>query len=197
MPILILIVLGALFLMWFQKKQKAKQVEAQKQKTEYDNLHPEEVKDREYTKYYASGRIISGHPDIAKPYLTNIKVTHTEIIIYEVIPVNTLGQKIGEIQLSQIKSAKVEDRSTIEKHITAGRILLLGLFALAAQKSEKHEDFYLVISWGDGRFDFETIFEFEGNPGYNALEVANQTCNVIIKHCREQVATPTEIPLKS
>ena len=55
--------------------------------------------------------------------------------------------------------------------------MLTGVFAFAWKKKTKHELAYITIYWNDGKFDHETIFEFEGR---NAMTRANSSRNKLI-----------------
>jgi len=69
-------------------------------------------------------------------------------------------REIGRLKIASIKSVVVDDKSTIEKHITATRLLAIGIFALALKKKQKHKEHALVIEHETGA----VAFEFTG-PG--------------------------------
>lgn len=78
--------------------------------------------------------------------------------------------QIGEIPIESIHSITLEDESTIEKRITLGRILAVGIFALAWKKKKTTAIAIVVIGWKDGKFEQEDIFQF---TGVNAMNMAN------------------------
>ncbi len=88
---------------------------------------------------------------------------------------------LGEIPSINIKNILVEDQSTVERRVTLGRMLLVGIFAFAWSKRQKNELAYLIFEWSDGRFEHETIFEFEGR---DAMVKANTARNGVIKWLR-------------
>ena len=121
-------------------------------------------------------------PDIPRGGITNILgvdiMPHTKEVEHE-IPV-----LVAKIPRDAIKNILAEDQSTVEKRITVDRLLLIGDFAFAWKKKAKNEVAFLTIEWNDGRFDNETIFEFEGK---DAMEKANTARNQLIKIVRNPV----------
>lgn len=85
------------------------------------------------------------------------------------------------INIDKIKNILVEDASTIESKVTLGRVLLVGVFALAWKKKKKAELSFLIIEWNDGRFDHLTTFSFEGK---SSMVSANTARNKIINLCK-------------
>ena len=84
------------------------------------------------------------------------------------------------IVIENIKNITVEDASSIEKKITVGRLLLVGVFALAWRKKKTNELAFVVTEWNDGKFDHSTTFSFEGKE---AMTKANTARNSLIKMC--------------
>ena len=124
---------------------------------------------------------LSGHPDIdeSKEGLSIVK-TNDRVSLY-FIPYGLItGDPVehGSIQSDAINNIVVEDKTTIEKRVTVGRLLLTGVFALAWKKKKVDEAAYLVIEWKDGRFDHETVFEFAGK---GSMQEANAARNKLIK----------------
>lgn len=117
-----------------------------------------------------------GHPNLdneLNPVYLNLKDAQIEISS------NSFGWSgTAAIKYSQVKNIVVEDATTFEKRVTLGRVLLVGVFALAWRKNKKKEASYLTIDWNDGRFDHQTIFEYDGTGSLNR---ANTTRNAIIK----------------
>lgn len=97
----------------------------------------------------------------------------------------------ANIPVESISDVKLEDASTIERHIGLGRLALVGIFAFAWKKKKKNEVAFLDIVWKKGRFGHDTIFMFQG---HNALIMANTTRNDLIKMCVDdyQDTNPTE-----
>jgi hypothetical protein len=88
---------------------------------------------------------------------------------------------LASIPTNAIRNISIEDNTSIEQKVTAGRIFLVGIYALAWKKTIKNKKAFLNIQWSDGRFDHETIFVFE-NGG--ALGQANQARNALMKQVR-------------
>ncbi len=134
----------------------------QAKKQEKANLSLEEErrkKELEIDQIFDAGKYLTGHSQITT---SNVKVyvySKNDILYIAENSVNI--KELGSIPLKEITNVTLEDASTIEKRVTATRLLTLGVFAFAAQKNEKHKLFYLVISWKEGKFDQDTIFEFE------------------------------------
>ena len=84
----------------------------------------------------------------------------------------------ASIQKDSITDIQIEDESTIDKKITLGRVLLVGVFALAWRKNKKKEAAYLSIMWNDGKYTHNTIFGFENE---NAFQKANTARNKLIQ----------------
>lgn len=128
-----------------------------------------------------SGKYISGHPDIDDPITSSIIVPKSSslVIINDIASHSSRVQ--AEIANNFIKNVLVEDQTTIERRVTVGRLLLTGLFAFALKKKKKNELAYLVIEWNDGKFEHETIFEFEGKE---AIQNANTARNKLIRLVR-------------
>lgn len=128
-----------------------------------------------------TGKYVAGHPDINDSILqTSIFPKNNKLEIFT----NELGKlsvKKADIDFSSIKNIVAEDQSSIEKRVTVDRLLLTGIFAFAWKKNKKNELAYLTIEWNDGKFDHETIFEFEGT---DAMQKANTARNKIIKLVR-------------
>ena len=89
--------------------------------------------------------------------------------------------EIFRISIESVKNITIEDASSIEKKVTLGRVLLVGVFALAWKKKKKNEIAFVVIEWNDGRFDNSTTFSIEGS---DSMQTANTARNELIKICR-------------
>ena len=103
-----------------------------------------------------TGRYVAGHPDINDAIPKTIifpKDRKLEIMLDEQLK---LPIKKAEIEFNFIKNVLAEDATTVEKRITVGRLLTVGIFAFALKKKQKNELAYSTIEWNDGRFDHET-----------------------------------------
>lgn len=103
-------------------------------------------------------------------------------IFYQWLDKTNLPIEKFSIKKNNIKSITVEDVSSIEKSITLGRVLLVGVFALAWQKKKKNDLFFIIINWNDGKFNHSTTFSFEG---VNSSLNANSSRNKLIKLINE------------
>ncbi|MCZ2278333.1 MAG: hypothetical protein LC117_10435 [Bacteroidia bacterium] len=128
-----------------------------------------------------TGKYIAGHPDIDNPIQISTIYPKENKLVIMLEPPMAMPIKKGEIENSFIKNILAEDQSTIEKKVTVGRLLVTGVFAFALKKKKKNELAYLTIEWNDGKFDHETIFEFEG---IGAMQKANTARNKLIKIVR-------------
>lgn len=87
----------------------------------------------------------------------------------------------GKIEFEKISNVIVEDQTSIEKKVSLGKVLAVGVLALALKNEEKKELAFLTVQWNDGKFEHNTIFEINGN---GALQVANASRNILIKEVR-------------
>lgn len=87
-------------------------------------------------------------------------------------------KELGRIPIDSITSVIVDDKSRIEKRITATRVLALGLFSLAFQKKNKHKEFALVIEHETGA----VAFEFTGGMAQMRANIANSELQKILKN---------------
>lgn len=95
------------------------------------------------------------------------------------------GDELGIIPRNSINKIVVDDRSQITQHITVGRVLALGVFALAVPKNSKQLSFYLLIDWTNEEGIVEnTVFEFSGA---NSNIVANNTLTTLRKYVNQKV----------
>jgi hypothetical protein len=161
------------------KKQNADKLAAAESQAAFDRMTPAEQSEilqvREREKKYFSGKYIGGHPNIGAAIpVTSCQVTDSEVTIFPVA---------AKIPIAQITNVTVEDASTVEKRITATRLLTVGVFAFAAKKKKVHVQYYVSIAWGAGKIGNETIFEFEGT---DAQSQANALRNVIVARVNEE-----------
>lgn len=128
------------------------------------------------------GKVISGHSSINEPIKSVlIFLNNAELIISKYSQLEF--KDIATIPLNSIEDITIEDATTIEKRLTVTRLLTIGIFAFAAKKKEINELYYVAVKWKTGNFQYETIFEFEGN---NCIQFANifknNTVNWINQH---------------
>lgn len=126
------------------------------------------------------GSYVGGHPKIDNQINCCIVYKkESELIISEVrnFSFTQLPFVKGTIQIKDIKDIKVVDASTIEKNVTIGRILLVGIFALAWKKKKKNELSFVIVEWMHGRFSNVTTFSFEGE---SSIQMANSARNRLI-----------------
>lgn len=141
-------------------------------------------KDFDVKSFVRSGSLVYGHPDVDKTIkLSGFHLKNNNIELYEYYDeqFNVKALKIGDIPFERISNVLSEDQSTIESRISATRLVLVGVFALAWKKKKKNELGYLTVFWNDGKFDHETVFEFEGK---DAVQRANSVRNILIKILR-------------
>lgn len=126
----------------------------------------------------SSGRYLAGHPELDSPIVgTVIYSIDSRLAIMQIDGFNVPTEK-AKINVSDITNISVEDNTTIEKRVTVARLLLTGIFAFALRKSKKKEVAYLVIDWKSGKFNHETIFQFESD---GAMQKANTARNGLIR----------------
>lgn len=128
---------------------------------------------------------VGGHPMIDNQIKNScIFKRGSDLVIcdFDIISTSFDAQKFANedciIPINSIKNILVEDASTVESRITMGRMLLVGIFALAWKKRQKNGLAFVVIEWTQGRFEHSTIFSFEGN---GAMLAANSQRNRLIR----------------
>jgi len=153
-----------------------------KQLKENEKLMTE--KGYDISKRIITGKYIAGHPNLDESIqITTVFPKDDSLVIMEESKVNISVEKAerATIEKSAIKNILVEDQSTIEKRVTVGRLLAVGVFAFALKKKKKNEIAFITIEWNDGKFDHETIFEFEGNE---AMQIANTARNKMMREIK-------------
>jgi hypothetical protein len=107
------------------------------------------------------------------------KTVHCVIADNNFVFLRTDGEEFDSIPRNSINQIIVDDKSVITQRITATRLLLVGVFAFAAPKTEKQKSFCLVIDWDDETgIRQNAVFEFlgeksdvEANKAANFLKV--------------------------
>ena len=151
-------------------------ISGMKKQKEAKKLQESKKQELGISKTFDAGKYITGHSKITTPNL-DVQMYFKDDIIF-IIDNSPNLKELGQIPLKEVTNVSVEDASTVEKRITATRLLTIGIFAFAAKKNEKKEMYYLTINWKDGKFDQETIFEFNFKPNVpknqqNLLKSAN------------------------
>jgi hypothetical protein len=145
-----------------------------------DNLDSMESKGYRTDSMIDVGKYLTGHPDLDNA--VNVVCVFPKDDNLDLFDSSTLKMvNVATIKKESVKNVLVEDQTTIEKRVTVARLLLTGIFAFALKKKQVNELAYLILEWGDGRFNHETIFEFEGR---NAITRANTARNQLIKVLR-------------
>jgi hypothetical protein len=92
------------------------------------------------------------------------------------------GKELGRIPRDLINQIFVDDKSQISQRLTVTRMLVLGIFSLAAPKQTKYKEYCLVIDWDDVTgVRHNSIFEFSGN---NCETLAIRAANTLIKYIK-------------
>lgn len=128
----------------------------------------------------SSDNYVSGHPLLDKSFGKSfLLIDKDEVKIFEFSNSATTWVLKSHISKSLITNVIIEDASTMQQRITAGRLLLVGVFAFAWKKNKKAECAYLIIKWKQGNFDNETIFELSGT---GSISRANTIRNKFINY---------------
>jgi hypothetical protein len=108
---------------------------------------------------FAIGTYLAGLADRDGPLPEVLcAVTPTDLVF-----VGGFGQELGRIARDSINNVILEDKSQITQRLTVTRMLVLGVFSLAAPKQEKQLDFCVMIDWDDEQgVRQNTVFEFAG-----------------------------------
>ena len=125
-----------------------------------------------------AGKYMGGHTSIDRLIeRCFLLVTDTDIEIYQKEYDFEQPKYFASIPIKSISDIQIEDDSTIEKKITLGRVILVGVFALAWRKRKKHESSFVTVEWNDGKYTHNTIFSYEGK---DAIQSANTLRNKLI-----------------
>lgn len=128
--------------------------------------------------FFETGRYTCGHPDIDKPIeKTEMAAKDGEIQVFS-CGLDTVLTFQAKVPIDKIKNIVIEDASTVQRRVTVGRMIAVGIFAFAWKKKKVDEISYLIIEWNDGKFDHETVFEFSGK---GAVQKCNEARNKLIK----------------
>jgi len=147
------------------------------------------------TDHISVGKYLTGFPKEDKP-IDNTKcgVTDKDFIFLKSVVAKKENKEFfgfselvvfGRIPRDSINEIIREDKSTISSRVTATRVLALGIFALAAKKKEKEEEFCVLIDWQDENAQRNnTIFEF---TGINSLANSNKVLNFLREHTKSKL----------
>lgn len=126
-------------------------------------------------KEVVTSKYVSGHPDINAPAPISVRSKDGDLYLLRMA---FSTNPIATIKGDSIVNVVVEDETTFSNKVTLARMALVGVFAFAMKKRKKAELAYLTIKWNDGRFEHETVFEYEGT---GSLAKANTDRNRILK----------------
>lgn len=179
---IIIIVVVVLFVLWGQNEvKKVTKIE----EIFVDSLQKKGI---DISSKIILGKYIGGHPEIDSTLQNVFSFKHrNRLTLYAKLykipgDIGTVYFKhITDISIDNIKGINIEDATSIDKKVTLGRVLLVGVFALAWKRQKKNEAAFLNIIWVDGKYEHETLFQFE-NKG--SLQEANKVRNSLIKQIR-------------
>jgi RNA polymerase subunit RPABC4/transcription elongation factor Spt4 len=135
-----------------------------------NNQRRKDVKDSGVVDKFLVGNYLIGLPRV------NQRIPAVTCAIFENDFVFMDGNRsVDSIPRDAVNQILVDSKSQITQRLTATRMLAMGVFALAAPKKQRHQEFCLVIDWEDDKgMVHNTIFDFLGANG-NAL--ANYAAN--------------------
>jgi hypothetical protein len=133
-----------------------------------------------FDAFVSVGTYVGGHPDRNENVDNCFANKESDTMVFYRKIIAEKPERKFSINIENIKNITVEDASSIEKKITVGRLLLVGVFALAWRKKKTNELAFVVTEWNDGKFDHSTTFSFEGKE---AMTKANTARNSLIKMC--------------
>lgn len=90
----------------------------------------------------------------------------------------------AEIKISAITGVELYDSTNVERHVTLGRVLVLGALAWILKKEERTEIVYVHVKWKDDWRDkeHETVFLFFGSL---ALDRATRCRDRLMRLCQD------------
>lgn len=133
-----------------------------------------------FNDFKKCGTYVGGHPTLDKT-IEGIAIRKDDKLlrIYEFPNQLEMPKFRGNIPIESISDIKVEDATSIERRLTVGRLLLVGIFAFAWKKKKKNEMAFVTIEWKE-KFEHNTVFCFEGKE---AMQNANTARNQLIRMC--------------
>lgn len=152
----------------------------QKESKTKENLSKRGLTPSDFTQTEAS--YVGGHPDVDMNILRlAYRKKDGDLLFYERMSVIDMPIYRFTIPINSISEIEIEDSTSIENKVTLGRVLLVGIFALAWKKKKKNELAFITISWTDKRFNHITILNIEGK---DAMQKANILRNQLIRIIR-------------
>jgi len=129
------------------------------------------------------GKYVGGHPKMNEQieYCSWFGRDGELIFCKNEFRFSLLGKPVMKIPINAVRNVILEDSSTMDRRVTLGRVLLVGIFALAWRKNKKNEMAFVVIEWKDDRFEHSTMFAYEGK---GATQKANNDRNELIAAIR-------------
>lgn len=147
-----------------------------KEKKTKEILAKQGLSQSDFTKV---GHYAGGHPDQDEEIMSmTVRDDGDDLMFYDHIGGVGMPNYKFTILKQSVKDITIEDASTIEKKVTLGRVVLVGVFALAWRKKKKNEVAFVVVNWNKGKFDHSTTFVQEGQ---NAMQLANTIRNYLIR----------------
>ncbi len=148
-----------------------------KQQNRKDEKFSEYCKQNEILDTRHIGDYVGGHPLLDNiVYSPLVFVKDNEINICVRTTDDELD-KLASIDIESVKNIYIEDFTSVQKEVTLGRVLLVGVFALAWKKKKKDELSFLCIDWTNGKFENKTLFKYEGKM---SMQKANADRNHLI-----------------
>lgn len=175
---LVLVILVVLVFLWVAASS------ANKQHLENDLKEEEWFKENGYETRVGppTSSFIGGHPQFTEPTLFTTMLAHNKsihVFKYDRLLNKALQPLLFEIPLADIEDIEILDQTTMERRITVGRMLMVGVFAFAWKKKKINTCIYLNLVWNYKGIKYETIFE---NTEPNAIEAFNKAKNYIVEH---------------
>lgn len=124
-------------------------------------------------------KYLTGHPTIVESEYYNLAVQNNCICI-----LTDKNEVVATIDTHLIGTIEVVDKSVISERVSLRLIMLLGVWAWAAKQRECQNIFYLVITWQDGQFTHNSVFEYNDS---NMPERANAACNLLISEIKSGI----------
>ena len=133
---------------------------------------------------FAVGRYVAGLPGQNVPADDMLCAVTAQDLVFTC----GLGQELGRVPRDSIVNVVLDDRSRITEHLTATRVLILGVFAWAFPKKSKHAEFWIAIDWDDKNgVRQNTVFEF---TGIDARILADKAADRLKKAAKPKAALP-------
>lgn len=139
------------------------------------------LKEKEFIDNFQIGKHLTGLKNaVASDLVITCAVLENDFVF-----LRSNGNEIDRIKRDSINQIVIDNKSQITQRITVGRLLTLGIFSLAAPKTENLLNFCILIDWdNENGVQENAVFEFSGT---DSNVKANSAANLLKKYVKPKV----------